>query len=75
MLINAEQRHKESYASHFFACSHLVIKVAQAAVALGGSVELSNLTDVEAVHELLPYRLAQAVAQRHAHAMLTLRVP
>lgn len=56
-------------------CPHLVVKVAQAAVALCGSVKLSYLWDVEAVHELLPYGLAQAVAQRHAHPMLVLSVP
>lgn len=55
--------------------SHLVVEVAQAAVALGGSVELSDLRDVEAVHELLPDGLPQAVAQRHAHPVLPLRVP
>lgn len=55
--------------------SHLVIKVAQAAVTLCGAVELCDLRDVEAVHELLPYGLAQTVAQCHAHPMLLLRVP
>lgn len=55
--------------------SHLVIKVAQAAVTLCGAVELCDLRDVEAVHELLPYGLAQPVAQRHAHPMLSLCVP
>lgn len=54
--------------------SHLVVKVAQAAVALCSTVELCNLWDIEAVHELLPYGLTQAVAQRHAHLMLTLCV-
>lgn len=55
--------------------SHLVIEVAQAAVALGGSIELCDLWDIEAVHELLPYGLTQAVAKCHAHLMLLLRVP
>lgn len=54
--------------------SHLVAKVAQAAVALRGSVELCDLRDIEAVHELLPYGLTQAVAQCHAHPVLLLRV-
>ena len=54
---------------------HLVAKVAQAAVAFCGSVELSYLWDVEAVHELLPYGLAQAVAQCHTHSMLAFCVP
>lgn len=53
---------------------HLVVEVAQAAVALRGPVELCDLRDVEASHELLPYGLAQAVAQRHAHAVASLRV-
>lgn len=53
---------------------HLVAKVAQAAVALGGSVELCDLRDVEACHELLPDGLAEAVAQRHAHAVPALGV-
>ena len=56
-------------------CSHLVIEVAQAAVALCSSVELCNLRDIEAVHELLPYGLTKAVAQCHAHLMLLLCVP
>lgn len=55
--------------------SYLVVKVAQAAVALCGSIELCNLRYIEAVHKLLPYRLAQTVAQCHAHPMLFLRVP
>lgn len=54
--------------------TNLVVKVAQTAVALGGSVELCDLRDAEASHELLPYRLAQAVAERHAHAVLPLGV-
>lgn len=54
--------------------THLVAKVAQTAVALGRSVELCDLRDVEAPHKLLPYRLAQAVAERHAHAVLPLGV-
>lgn len=54
--------------------SHLVAEVAQAAVTLRGSVELCDLRDVEAVHELLPYGLTQAVAQCHAHPVLSLRV-
>lgn len=54
--------------------SHLVVKVAQAAVALCSTVELCNLWDIEAVHELLPYGLTQAVAQCHAHLMLPLGV-
>ena len=52
-----------------------VIEVAQAAVALCGSVELCNLWDIEAVHKLLPYALAEAVTQRHAHPMPLLCVP
>lgn len=52
----------------------LVVKVAQTAVALGCSVELCDLRDVEARHKLLPYRLAQAVAERHAHAVSSLGV-
>lgn len=52
----------------------LVVKVAQTAVALGCSVELCDLRDAEARHKLLPYRLAQAVAERHAHAVLPLGV-
>lgn len=51
-------------------CSHLVIKVAQTAVTLSGSIEFSNLWDVVAIHELLPYGLPEAVAQSHAHLML-----
>lgn len=54
--------------------SHPVIEVAQAAVTLGGAVELGDLWDVEPFHELLPDGLAQAVAQRHAHPMLLFRV-
>ena len=54
---------------------YLVIEVAHAAVALCGSVELCDLRDVEAVHELLPYVLAEAVPQRHAHPMSLLWVP
>lgn len=54
---------------------HLVTEVAQAAVALCGSVELCDLRDVEAGHELLPYGLPQAVAQCHAHSVLLLGVP
>lgn len=54
--------------------SHLVIKVAQAAVALCCSVELCNLRDIEAVHELLPYGLTEAVAKCHAHSVLLLCV-
>lgn len=53
---------------------HLVVEVAQAAVALGGAVELCDLPDVEASHELLPYGLPQAVAERHAHTVSSLGV-
>lgn len=52
----------------------MVAEVAQAAVALGGSVELCDLRDPEAVHELLPDGLTQTVAQSHAHPVLSLRV-
>lgn len=55
--------------------AHLVVEVAQAAVALCGSVKLCDLRDAEAPHELLPYGLAQAVAQRHSDPVLLLRVP
>lgn len=54
--------------------SHLVVKVAQAAVALRCAVELCNLGDIEPVHELLPYGLAQAIAQCHADLVLALGV-
>lgn len=53
---------------------HLVVKVAQAAVALCGPVELCDLRDAEASHELLPYGLAQAVAERHTHTVSSLRI-
>lgn len=60
---------------NLFLPSHLVVKVPQAAVALCCSVELCDQRDIEAVHELLPYGLAQAVAECHAHLMLFLHVP
>lgn len=63
------------FGHHFVAHSHLVIKVAEAAVALCCSVELCDLWDIEALHELLPYGLPQAVAHCHAHPMLFLHVP
>lgn len=69
------RRKKRASSHHCRTHSHLVIEVAQAAVALCGSVELCDLWDIEAVHELLPYGLAQAVAKCHAHPMLSLRVP
>lgn len=55
--------------------SHLVIEVAQAAVAFCCSIELCNLRDTETVHELLPYGLTKAIAKCHAHLVLLLCVP
>lgn len=54
---------------------HLAIEVAQAAVALRGPIELGHLGDVEAAREFGPDGLAEAVAKRHAHPVLTLHLP
>jgi len=51
---------------------YIVVKVSQAAVALGGPIELSHLGDAEAGHELSPDGGTQPVAQRHAHPVLPL---
>lgn len=53
---------------------YIAIKVSQAAVALGGPVELGHLGDAKAGHELPPDGGAQPIAHGHAHAVLPLRV-
>lgn len=54
---------------------YLAVKVAQAAVALGGSIELGHLGDVEATGEVRPDGLSEAVAYRHAHLVPGLCFP
>ena len=54
---------------------HLAVEVAQAAVALRGPVELGHLGDVEAATEVSPDALPEAIAERHAHPVLALRLP
>lgn len=53
---------------------YVVIKVPQAAVALGGPVELGHLGNAKAGHELLPDGGTQPIAQRHAHPVLPLHL-
>lgn len=57
-----------------FVWTDLVVEVAQATVALGGAVKLSDLWYIEAVGEFLPDGLAKAVPECHAHFVLVLRV-
>lgn len=57
-----------------FVRTDLVVKIAQAAVALGGAVELCDLWYIEAVGEFLPDGLAKAVTESHADLVLVLRV-
>lgn len=53
---------------------YVVVEVSQAAVALGGPVELGHLGDAEAGHELPPDGSPQPIAQRHAHPVLPLHL-
>lgn len=53
---------------------YVAVKVSQAAVALGGPVELGHLGDAKAGHELPPDGGPQPIAQGHAHPVLPLRV-
>lgn len=53
---------------------YVIIEVPQAAVALGGPVELSHLGDAKAGHELSPDGSSQPIAQRHAHPVLPLHL-
>lgn len=53
---------------------YVAVKVSQAAVALGGPVELGHLGDAKAGHELPPDGGPQPIAHGHAHAVLPLRV-
>lgn len=57
-----------------FVRTDLVVEVAQAAVALGGTVELCDLWYVEAVGEFLPDGLPKAVTKGHADLVLVLCV-
>lgn len=57
-----------------FLFPHLPIQVGNAAVALRGSVELSDLLDAEALGEVLPDGGSQAVAHCQPHAVLRLRL-
>lgn len=49
---------------------HLPVQVGNAAVALRGSVELSDLLNSEALCEVLPYGGSQTIAHRQPHAVL-----
>lgn len=49
--------------------AHLAVHVGDAAVALGGPVELADLAHAEALGELLPDGGPQPVAHRQAHAV------
>lgn len=48
---------------------HLPVQVGDAAVTLGGSVELADLLNSEALGKILPYGGAQPVAHRQPHAV------
>lgn len=48
---------------------HLPVQVGDAAVTLGGSVELADLLNSEALGKILPYGGAQPVANRQPHAV------
>lgn len=53
---------------------YVAIKVSQAAVALGGPIELGHLGDAKAGHELPPDGGPQPIAHGHAHPVLLLCV-
>jgi len=53
---------------------HLSIQVGNAAVALRGSVELSDLLNSEALGEVLPDGGSQTIAHRQPHAVLGFRL-
>jgi len=57
-----------------FLSPHLPIQVGTAAVALGGSVELPDLLDAEALGEVLPDGGSQPVAHCQPHAVLRFRL-
>ena len=54
--------------------AHLAVHVGNAAVALGGAVELPDLAYAEALRELLPDGRTQPVPHRQAHAVSPLRL-
>ena len=54
--------------------THLPVHVGDAAVALGGPVELADLADAEALRELLPDGRPQPVAHCQAHTMPSFRL-
>lgn len=51
---------------------YIAVKVSQAAVALGGPVELGHLGDAKAGHELSPDGGPEPIAHGHAHPVLLL---